>query len=194
MIAEAGHYALVLALGLALIQSTVPLLGARWGDHALMNVARSTCARAIAVRGGVVCGADDAARDVGFLRRQRVREFALDEAAALQDHRRVGQSRRIDAAVGVDPGAVRRPGRRLRQQFAAVAARPCAGGAGLDRGRVLSVHPGHLESVPAHRKSRRSRAATSTRCCRTSASPCIRRCSISAMSGSRSRSPLRLPR
>ena len=42
MIAEAGHYALVLALGLALIQSIVPLLGARWGDHALMNVARSS--------------------------------------------------------------------------------------------------------------------------------------------------------
>lgn len=42
MIAEAGHYALVLALGLALIQSTVPLLGTRWGDHALMNVARSS--------------------------------------------------------------------------------------------------------------------------------------------------------
>jgi len=42
VIAEAGHYALVLALALALIQSTVPMLGARWGDHALMNVARST--------------------------------------------------------------------------------------------------------------------------------------------------------
>ena len=42
MIAEAGHYALVLALGLALIQSTVPILGARWHDPALMNVARST--------------------------------------------------------------------------------------------------------------------------------------------------------
>ncbi|MGA7074266.1 heme lyase CcmF/NrfE family subunit [Bradyrhizobium sp.] len=42
MIAESGHYALVLALGLALIQSTVPLLGARWRDLALMNVARST--------------------------------------------------------------------------------------------------------------------------------------------------------
>jgi cytochrome c-type biogenesis protein CcmF len=42
VIAEAGHYALVLALGLALIQSTVPVLGARWGDPALMNVARST--------------------------------------------------------------------------------------------------------------------------------------------------------
>ena len=42
MIAESGHYALVLAFGLALIQSTVPILGARWRDVALMNVARST--------------------------------------------------------------------------------------------------------------------------------------------------------
>ena len=42
MIAETGHYALVLALGLALIQSIVPLLGARWRDPALMTVARST--------------------------------------------------------------------------------------------------------------------------------------------------------
>ena len=42
MIAEAGHYALVLALALALIQSTVPVLGALRGDRALMNVARST--------------------------------------------------------------------------------------------------------------------------------------------------------
>ncbi len=41
MIAEAGHYALVLALALALIQSTVPILGARLHDPALMNVARS---------------------------------------------------------------------------------------------------------------------------------------------------------
>jgi cytochrome c-type biogenesis protein CcmF len=42
MIAESGHYALVLALALALIQSTVPMFGARLGDPALMNVARST--------------------------------------------------------------------------------------------------------------------------------------------------------
>ncbi|MEY9122326.1 c-type cytochrome biogenesis protein CcmF [Bradyrhizobium yuanmingense] len=42
MIAESGHYALVLALALALIQSVVPLVGARLGDTALMNVARST--------------------------------------------------------------------------------------------------------------------------------------------------------
>jgi cytochrome c-type biogenesis protein CcmF len=42
MIAEAGHFALVLALALALIQSVVPVIGARQRDPALMNVARST--------------------------------------------------------------------------------------------------------------------------------------------------------
>src|SRR4051812_35315097 len=42
MIPEAGHYALVLALALALIQSSGPIAGARWGDVALMDVARST--------------------------------------------------------------------------------------------------------------------------------------------------------
>ena len=42
VIAESGHYALVLALALALIQSIVPMLGAHWRDAALMNVARST--------------------------------------------------------------------------------------------------------------------------------------------------------
>jgi cytochrome c-type biogenesis protein CcmF len=42
VIAEAGHYALVLALVLALIQSTVPVMGVRLRDPVLMNVARST--------------------------------------------------------------------------------------------------------------------------------------------------------
>jgi len=41
VIAESGHYALVLALGLALIQSVIPMVGARLRDPALMNVARS---------------------------------------------------------------------------------------------------------------------------------------------------------
>ena len=42
MIAEIGHYALVLALGLALIQAVVPLIGARWHDDTLMGVAGPT--------------------------------------------------------------------------------------------------------------------------------------------------------
>src|SRR4029077_20377707 len=42
VIPEFGHYALVLALGLALVQSIVPLWGARTNDATLMGVARST--------------------------------------------------------------------------------------------------------------------------------------------------------
>jgi cytochrome c-type biogenesis protein CcmF len=42
VIAELGHYALVLALGLALVQSCVPILGARKNDPVLMAVAAPT--------------------------------------------------------------------------------------------------------------------------------------------------------
>jgi cytochrome c-type biogenesis protein CcmF len=42
VIAEIGHYALVLALGLALVQASVPVLGARRGDPVLMAVAGPT--------------------------------------------------------------------------------------------------------------------------------------------------------
>lgn len=41
MIAEAGHYALVLALALALVQSVVPVFGAKLGEPRLMGVAGS---------------------------------------------------------------------------------------------------------------------------------------------------------
>ena len=42
MIPELGHYALVLALGLAIIQSIAPVIGARTRDGALMRLADST--------------------------------------------------------------------------------------------------------------------------------------------------------
>ena len=92
MIAEAGHYALVLALALALIQSTVPIVGARWRDPALMNVARSTALAQLLFVAVSFAALVDAARQFGFFRRQRVRELAFDQAADLQDHRRMGQS------------------------------------------------------------------------------------------------------
>ena len=40
MIVETGHYALVLALALALMQFAVPFVGARISDAALMRVAQ----------------------------------------------------------------------------------------------------------------------------------------------------------
>jgi cytochrome c-type biogenesis protein CcmF len=42
MIVEMGHYALVLAFGLALVQGTLPLLGAARGDAGLIALARSS--------------------------------------------------------------------------------------------------------------------------------------------------------
>ena len=42
MIAELGHYALMLALGLALIQSVMPIVGTRGSDAVLMSMAGST--------------------------------------------------------------------------------------------------------------------------------------------------------
>ena len=60
MIAELGHYALVLALGLALVQASVPLVGARKNDPALMAVAGPTavvqfCFIAIAFAALTIC-------------------------------------------------------------------------------------------------------------------------------------------
>ena len=39
MIAELGHYALMLAFGLALIQATMPIVGTRTDDPTLISVA-----------------------------------------------------------------------------------------------------------------------------------------------------------
>ncbi len=60
MIAEFGHYALVLALGLALVQACVPMVGARKGDPVLMAVASPTavaqfCFIAIAFAALMLC-------------------------------------------------------------------------------------------------------------------------------------------
>ena len=39
MIPELGHYALMLALGLALIQASIPIVGVRSNDPTLLSVA-----------------------------------------------------------------------------------------------------------------------------------------------------------
>ncbi len=60
MIAESGHYALVLALALALVQMTVPFVGARKNDPVLMAVAGPTavaqlCFVAVAFGALMIC-------------------------------------------------------------------------------------------------------------------------------------------
>ena len=60
MIAELGHYALVLALGLALVQACVPIIGVRKHDPVRMAVAGPTaiaqfCFVAIAFGALIIC-------------------------------------------------------------------------------------------------------------------------------------------
>ena len=49
MIPEIGHYALILALCVAVVQGSLPLYGAAVGNSALMSVAKPT-ARVVALK------------------------------------------------------------------------------------------------------------------------------------------------
>ena len=97
---------------------------------------------------------------------------------------RLGESRRLDAALGDGARASPAAGvalfeRRLPEttMLATLAAQA------VDRARLLRLPAVRLEPVRAARSRRRPRATGSIRCCRTPASPSIRRPSISAMSG-----------
>ena len=152
MIAEIGHYALVLALGLALIQGSVPLIGVRLRDRRSGRDGAAARLGAIRFCRDLLRGLDRLLCRLRFLGLQCVREFAFGDAAYLQIHERVGKPRRLDAALGADPERVRRDGRGLRPQSAGEPARQCARRSGLDRGGVLSLYSRELESVPAHRE------------------------------------------
>ena len=57
----------------------------------------------------------------------------------------MGEPRRLDGAVGADPGAVRRDGRRVRTQLAADAEGQRARRAGLDRRGIPVLHSDDFE-------------------------------------------------
>ena len=149
MIAELGHYALVLALALALIQSWSPVIGARKGDVALMKLADSTALAQFAFVALAFGALTDCYVTSDFSVANVFENSHTADAADLQVHQRLGQPRRLDAAVGADPGVLRRAGRAVRRQSAGDAEGQRAGGAVLDRGGLLSLHSVHLEPVPA---------------------------------------------
>ena len=103
MIIELGHFALVLALAVALVQMALPAWGARIGDARLMARRRARRARPAHPHRLRLPGPHARLRHVRLLGRERVGQLALAEAADLQDLRRVGQPRGLDAAVGADP-------------------------------------------------------------------------------------------
>ena len=109
MIAELGHYALVLALGLALVQGDAAAVGRRpRATPTLIGVAEpAACAQFLFVT-LAFAALMHAYVDLRLLGRERRRELALAEAAALQDQRHLGQPRGLAGPLGLDPGAVRR--------------------------------------------------------------------------------------
>jgi hypothetical protein len=144
MIPELGHYALVLALALGLIQAITPIVGARGNDAALMglaNVADAVCFCRLGIS-----GVDRLLRDLGFLGCDSLRKCTFDDAANLQGHKRLGKPRRLDALVGSDTVLFRGIGWRIRKQLACNTQSVLRiGSAIVDRLRFLLVHPLHFQ-------------------------------------------------
>ncbi len=110
---ELGHFALALACALAFAQAILPLWGAYQRDARLIAAAPGlACGQLLAL--GTAAAAWCGPRVGRFLRAERRREQQQPEAAALQDHRHLGEPRGVDHPVGADPGAVRRRGGRVR--------------------------------------------------------------------------------
>ena len=190
MIPELGHYALVLALALGLIQSVVPVVGARRHDDALMRLAILHRRHAIRFRRAVVRGADDLLYHLGFLGRApcsripiRMMPLVYKFTSVWGNHE--GSMLLWVLILSLFGAAVAF----VRHEFTDHLEGECAGGAVVDRfaPSIFSFCSLRIRSCACRR--RRSRAAISIRFCRIPASPFIRRCFISAMSASRSPFP-----
>ena len=190
MIVETGHYALVLALALALVNSVLPIWGAAIGDRRLMALAPSL-----------------ALASFGFI---AYSYFALTYAHVTSDfsllnvvensHSLKPLLYKISGVWGNHEGSMLLWVLVLAIFAAAVAlfstnmpedlrANTLAVQSWISAAFLLFIL---LTSNPfARLQIRRSRAMISIRCCRIPASPFIRRCSTSAMSGSRSPIPSR---
>ena len=103
MIVEIGHFALILALAVALVQMVLPAWGAQRRDARLMQVAEPAALGQLAPHRLRLPRPHARLRHVRLLGRERVGQLALGQAADLQDLRRVGEPRGLDAAVGADP-------------------------------------------------------------------------------------------
>ena len=187
MIAEMRPFRLVLALLLAVVQGIVPMLGAARGDAAMMAAGRPAAIGQLVLT-ALAFGCliqlfvvSDFSVALVANNSHTLKPLLYKISGVWANHEG------LDGAVGADPGTVRRHGRGLRDQPAgrpqgarAVGPGPIA--AGFFAFIIFTSNP-FLRLDP-----RRSKAAASTRCSKTPGSPSIRRSSISAMSGSRSRS------
>ena len=178
MIAELGHFAMILALFLAVAQSGLGLVGAARDDGVWMAGAGAAIAQFAGLT--VAFAALTTACGVRFLARDGRRQFPFGgDADALQGGRRLGQSR-LDAAVGADLGAVRRHHRAFRHGLAAPLRAVCWGCRAWSGSAFCCFW--RLPTTPSRGWRGARTAPISTCCCRTRARPSTTRpCCISAM-------------
>ena len=103
VIVELGHFALVLALAVAAYQMRVPLYGAWRGDTGSWPLAIVAAILQLTLIAAGFHGTDPRLSRFRFLGIERRREFPLGQAADLQNIRRMGKSRRLHVALGLDP-------------------------------------------------------------------------------------------
>ena len=189
MTPEIGHFALILALSLAVCQGVIPLVGAHRNDAAMMAVARTA--------------ANGQFFFVAFAFGCLVWAFVQSDFSVLYvaNHSQLDLPTvyKVSAVWGAHEGSLLLWGLVLSLWTAAVAFFSRSVPDAM-RARVVGVMGmvsiGFLlfmllTSNPFDRLlPARPRVATSTRCCRTSAWPCIHRCCTWATWGLRCRSPL----
>jgi hypothetical protein len=190
---ELGHFSLILAFAISAISAILGLFYWRSAGHTVLYL------RQAAVLQFLLVAAAFAALIQAFV----VSDFSL---ALAYEHSHSAQPLiyKITAVWGNHEGSMVLWVLILVAMGAAVAvfgrnaaARP--GGAGSRHAepagcRLSQASRSSPPTLSRGCRPRRSRARTSTPSCRTSASPCIRRCSMPAMSASRSASPLPLRR
>ena len=144
MIAEIGHYALILALAVAIVQTVLPLIGTRLRDPQLMNVA-APAAQAEFLLVAIAF--------IALTTAYVTSDFSV-ESVWRNSHSAKPLLYKISGVWGNHEGsmvlwvlilvAVRRGGRHLRQQPAARAEGERARGARLDRRGLPAVHRHHV--------------------------------------------------
>ncbi len=157
MIPELGQFSLILALLLAALLGTLPLVGAQRRIGAWMALARPLAAgQFVFIAFAFACLAMSfvAQRLLGAQCRD---QFELAAPAAIPDRRDVGLARGLDAAVGAD--ARRVDGRRRAEEPSSARrdGRARIGRHGIDRVRLPALHAADVESVRAAVSARRRR-------------------------------------
>ena len=190
MIAELGHYALMLALGLALIQGSMPIVGTRTDDQSLVSIAAPAAlaqfafvALSFAALATCYVTSDFSVLNV-YENSNSAMPLMYRLTSVWGNHE--GSMMLWVFILALFGALVAAFGGNLPVKLKANALAVQAWIAAAFQLFILSTS---IRSCGL--SMRRSKAATSTRFCKIPASLSIRRCSISAMSASRS--PFRSP-